>query len=360
MKADKMTMRNSLELRVPFLDHALVEWAARAPLEVKVGDAASGWSSKRVLREFAREPGPARDRRAAEAGLPGARRTTGSPGRSRAGRGTGSRRRAARRAIRPSARSPGSTLDAACRRPSAAAQRVWTLIVLARVARALGLRRTMRVCLLSYASPAALPAGDPGRPPRPPQRARAARGGRRRRGPGGDEGLRCDAAPAGCPVRRLPWGGARALARALRDRTLKDRALVPDQFPPVGPGGGPAPDRGEAPLGRRRRPRHLRPADVRPPGRPARSRSAPARAGSPTSATRGRTALSAGADRVAARGQPRFRRPDVVADCRPPRLHLRRDRELVMREYARRPAEKATVLPHAFDPALYPEPSPGR
>ena len=42
MKADKMTMRNSLELRVPFLDHALVEWAARAPLAVKVGDSASG------------------------------------------------------------------------------------------------------------------------------------------------------------------------------------------------------------------------------------------------------------------------------------------------------------------------------
>jgi asparagine synthase (glutamine-hydrolysing) len=53
MKADKMTMAASLELRTPFLDHALVEWAARAPLSSKVGDAAAGWKSKRILREFA-------------------------------------------------------------------------------------------------------------------------------------------------------------------------------------------------------------------------------------------------------------------------------------------------------------------
>jgi asparagine synthase (glutamine-hydrolysing) len=53
MKADKMTMAASLELRTPFLDHALVEWAARAPLSWKVGDKHVGWSSKRALREFA-------------------------------------------------------------------------------------------------------------------------------------------------------------------------------------------------------------------------------------------------------------------------------------------------------------------
>ena len=29
MKADKITMANSLELRVPFLDHELVEWAEK-------------------------------------------------------------------------------------------------------------------------------------------------------------------------------------------------------------------------------------------------------------------------------------------------------------------------------------------
>jgi asparagine synthase (glutamine-hydrolysing) len=52
MKADKATMATSIELRCPFLDSRLVEWAARAPLEWKVGSAAAGWSSKRVLREY--------------------------------------------------------------------------------------------------------------------------------------------------------------------------------------------------------------------------------------------------------------------------------------------------------------------
>ncbi len=52
MKADKISMANSLELRVPFLDHLLVEWAARLPREWKVGDRQSGYRSKRILREF--------------------------------------------------------------------------------------------------------------------------------------------------------------------------------------------------------------------------------------------------------------------------------------------------------------------
>ena len=59
MKADKMSMANSLELRVPFLDHALVEWAATLPLAWKVGDAQSGPMSKRIVREFCRKRLPA-------------------------------------------------------------------------------------------------------------------------------------------------------------------------------------------------------------------------------------------------------------------------------------------------------------
>jgi asparagine synthase (glutamine-hydrolysing) len=55
MKADKATMATSLELRCPFLDSRLVEWAARAPLEWKVGSKEAGWRSKRVLREYAAE-----------------------------------------------------------------------------------------------------------------------------------------------------------------------------------------------------------------------------------------------------------------------------------------------------------------
>ena len=35
VKADKMTMAASVELRVPFLDHRLVEFAARLPVSLK-------------------------------------------------------------------------------------------------------------------------------------------------------------------------------------------------------------------------------------------------------------------------------------------------------------------------------------
>jgi asparagine synthase (glutamine-hydrolysing) len=52
MKADKMSMATSLEAREPFLDHRLVEWAARLPTAWRVGDRGSGWVSKRILREF--------------------------------------------------------------------------------------------------------------------------------------------------------------------------------------------------------------------------------------------------------------------------------------------------------------------
>jgi asparagine synthase (glutamine-hydrolysing) len=54
MKADKMTMATSVELRVPFLDYRLVEWAARTPTWVKVGGGPAGkYESKWVLRRFA-------------------------------------------------------------------------------------------------------------------------------------------------------------------------------------------------------------------------------------------------------------------------------------------------------------------
>lgn len=53
MKADKMSMATSLELRVPFLDHKLVEWCATLPLEWKVGSLWQGFTTKRILRSFA-------------------------------------------------------------------------------------------------------------------------------------------------------------------------------------------------------------------------------------------------------------------------------------------------------------------
>src|SRR6185295_10715175 len=47
LKADKMTMANSLELRVPFLDHKLVEFAATLPANLKL----KGSTGKYLLRQ---------------------------------------------------------------------------------------------------------------------------------------------------------------------------------------------------------------------------------------------------------------------------------------------------------------------
>ncbi len=47
MKQDQMSMAASIESRVPFLDHELVEYAAQLPDEWKL----RGWTTKRVLRE---------------------------------------------------------------------------------------------------------------------------------------------------------------------------------------------------------------------------------------------------------------------------------------------------------------------
>ncbi|MGH9144652.1 MAG: asparagine synthase (glutamine-hydrolyzing), partial [Vicinamibacterales bacterium] len=47
MKQDQMSMAASIESRVPFLDHKLVEYAATLPDEWKL----QGWTTKRVLRE---------------------------------------------------------------------------------------------------------------------------------------------------------------------------------------------------------------------------------------------------------------------------------------------------------------------
>jgi asparagine synthase (glutamine-hydrolysing) len=56
MKADKMSMANSIELRTPFLDYRLIEWAAHAPSNIKVGKNAQGrYETKRILRQFARK-----------------------------------------------------------------------------------------------------------------------------------------------------------------------------------------------------------------------------------------------------------------------------------------------------------------
>ncbi len=51
IKADRMSMATSIELRVPFLDHRLVEHAAKLPSSVKI----SGTQTKRVLKHALRD-----------------------------------------------------------------------------------------------------------------------------------------------------------------------------------------------------------------------------------------------------------------------------------------------------------------
>lgn len=55
VKADKMTMATSVELRVPFLDHRLIEWSTRLPAHTKLRGGVGKW----ILREAARARLPA-------------------------------------------------------------------------------------------------------------------------------------------------------------------------------------------------------------------------------------------------------------------------------------------------------------
>jgi len=55
VKVDRMSMAHALEVRSPFLDHPLVEFLARVPLELKL----QGLTTKRLLKETARRYLPA-------------------------------------------------------------------------------------------------------------------------------------------------------------------------------------------------------------------------------------------------------------------------------------------------------------
>ena len=52
VKADKMTMAASLELRVPFLDHTVVEFAARLPAKYKIRNGTSKFLLKKVAESL--------------------------------------------------------------------------------------------------------------------------------------------------------------------------------------------------------------------------------------------------------------------------------------------------------------------
>ena len=51
IKADKMTMANSVELRVPFLDYRVVEQAATIPSSMKLRGGNSKWILKQAMRQ---------------------------------------------------------------------------------------------------------------------------------------------------------------------------------------------------------------------------------------------------------------------------------------------------------------------
>jgi len=54
LKADKMTMANSLELRVPFLDHELAKFTAKLPVSMKVrwDQHSKNYCTKYILRKY--------------------------------------------------------------------------------------------------------------------------------------------------------------------------------------------------------------------------------------------------------------------------------------------------------------------
>jgi asparagine synthase (glutamine-hydrolysing) len=66
VKADKMTMANSLELRVPLLDHKILEFAASLPADFKV----RGRETKRVLKAAFAKVLPAEILNRRKAGFP--------------------------------------------------------------------------------------------------------------------------------------------------------------------------------------------------------------------------------------------------------------------------------------------------
>jgi asparagine synthase (glutamine-hydrolysing) len=66
IKADKMTMANSVELRVPLLDHRILEFAASLPPSFKL----NGFSSKYILKKVLSERIPDEIRNRKKAGFP--------------------------------------------------------------------------------------------------------------------------------------------------------------------------------------------------------------------------------------------------------------------------------------------------
>ena len=51
-KLDRASMAASLETRIPLLDHRIVEYALRIPLEIKIKDGQGKWPIRQVLYKY--------------------------------------------------------------------------------------------------------------------------------------------------------------------------------------------------------------------------------------------------------------------------------------------------------------------
>ncbi len=124
VKADKMTMANSLELRVPFLDPEVFAVASRLPLDQKITRTTTKYALRRALEPIV----PAARAQPAEAGLPGADPALAA-GRRAVGLGLRHDRRRQARASSSTSTAVRTMLDEHRSGASDHSRRLWTVLI---------------------------------------------------------------------------------------------------------------------------------------------------------------------------------------------------------------------------------------